>query len=61
MAFAAAAVAVTVAVAVAVAVVEIVGVTTWATASFLFALTYDVCLGFIAERYPFLPTAFTLR
>ena len=50
-----------VAVAVAVAVVAIVVVTARATASFLFALTSDICLGFIAERYPFLPTAFTLR
>ena len=48
-------------VAVAVAVVAIVVVTARATASFLFALTYDVCLGFIAECYPFLPTAFTPR
>ena len=52
---------VAVAVAVAVAVVAIVVVTARATASFLFALTSDICLGFIAERYPFLPTAFTLR
>ena len=48
------------AVAVAVAVFAIVVVTARATASFLFALTSDICLGFIAERYPFLPTPHTL-
>ena len=46
--------------AVTVAVFAIVAVTARATASFLFALTSDICLGFIAERYPFLPTPHTL-